>query len=508
MRGRLNSLRRSLDLADLGFVYGLLCALSLVLINPWGTPRGEIWTDPKVYAFIALTLLTWGVLLVQLGLATFRRLRRQPAPPFRVPASWGWAVLLWGAFLASGLLTAYYSPIKAREALMANNEMGDGWLYWAWVAAFTLGNALLLRRFPQLFRGQLYGFLSASVLMGMAVVVQTIDWRLDFTATMGQEFRTPNPRTPNQLRSIIYEGQMPIGLASHRGHAAFVMAAAAVLTLLSLLRGWLRGRAAWPLYVFFLLGVYLTSTRGAQLAFGAGMIYLLVRFWRVGGARRTVLLAFVPLALGVAGLVGALAVGVPSVTRSLPPIGKLLKNPDAFLSMRPGYWHIAVSGVRERPLLGWGYNGFGLAFAYVNDFQNRFATYLAWNEGEPVPLKTLLGADHYVFRYVGEDDTLYRGRVMSNKAHNLFLDTAVSVGLLGLGVYLLLLGVFLTATVRGEGWGLEAVLVVYLVYGLTWFESAQFSHLAWWGLSVGLAWQRLPQALPQRHPLEHATVNG
>jgi len=483
------------DFADLGFVYGLLIALSLTLINPWGTPRGGVWTHPKVYALIGLALLTWGVLFTQLVIFVIKKMRRQPTPHFRPPAAWVWAALLWVAFLGWGLVTVYLSPVTISNALMANDEMGDGWLYWVWVGAFVLGNALTLRRFPKLFKPQLYGVLAAGALMSLAVLAQTLDWRLDFTDTMRQEVPTPDPDRPNLLLSNIWQGQMPIGLTSHRGHAAFVVAAAAVLALVSLLRGWLAGRYAWPLYALSLLSVYLTATRGAQLAFGAGMLYLLFRFWRVAGAQRTLLLAFVPVVLGVTGLVGALALGVSSGTRPLPSLATLFKNPDAFLSMRPDYWRIAVAGVRERPLAGWGYNGFGLAFPYVNDFDARFKTFLAWEGGEPVDVDRIQGTDHYYFRYFGPDGILYRGRVMSNKAHNLLLDTAVSVGVVGLGFYLLLLFVFLAVTARGAGWGLEAVFVVYLVYGVTWFESAQFSHLAWWALSVGLAWQRSPQAV-------------
>ncbi|MEA5550835.1 hypothetical protein VB713_07580 [Anabaena cylindrica UHCC 0172] len=31
--------------------------------------------------------------------------------------------------------------------------------------------------------------------------------------------------------------------------------------------------------------------------------------------------------------------------------------------------------------------------------------------------------------------------------------------------------------------GIEAVVIVYLAFTLTWFECAQFTHLAWWALS-------------------------
>ncbi len=498
--------RRWFDLSDLGFVYGLLCTLSLVMINPWGRPRGEVWTDPKVYTLIALVLLTWSVLLVQLVRFLVRRLGQGRLSRLSPPPAWGWAALLWGLYLGLGLLSVYYSPIRADNALMPNNEMGDGWVYWAYVAAFVLGNALVLKRFPQLFKAQLYGFLVAGLLTGLAVVAQTIDWRLDFTQTMGKV--VPNSQSVGGLLySNIYGGQMPIGLTSHRGHAGFIVAAIAVLVLVCLARGWVAKRYGWPLYLLMLLSVYLTSTRGVQVAFVAGLIYLLIRFWRTKIIRRMVLLAFVPLVIGGAGLYGAVALGLPSVTRSLPTLTTLFTDPDTFVSFRFEYAQVAIDGIRERPLLGWGYNGFALAFPYVNDFDKKWKTKLAHKKGKLEPgesivyeMDTLRGTDHYYFRYIGTDGLLHLGRVLSNKAHNLIFDLWVSLGLGGLVTYLLLLGIFVGVTARGEGWGLEAVAVVYLVYTLTWFESAQFSHLTWWALSAGLAFQRLPQTVVARAP--------
>lgn len=491
--------RRWFDLSDLGFVYGILCALSLVAINPWGRPRGEIWTDPKVYAVIALAFLTWTVLLVQLVRFVRQRLGHGRLSSFSAPPAWGWAAFLWAAYLGFGLLSVYFSPVRTDNALTPNNEMGDGLVYWAYVAAFVLGNVLVLKRFPQLFRAQLYGFLIAGLLMGLAVVAQTIDWRLDFTATMGKV--VPNSQSVGGLLySNIYGGQMPIGLASHRGHAGFIVAAMAVLVLVCLARGWTTKRYGWPLYLLLLTSVYLTSTRGAQVAFVAGLVYLLVRFWRAQKTRRIVLLAFIPLIVGGAALIGADALGLPSLTRSLPSFTKLLTDPDEFVSFRFDYARIAIDGIRERPLLGWGYNGFALAFPYVNDFDRKFKRNLELRDGKAIEIDTLRGTDHYYFRYIGTDGLLHLGRVLSNKAHNLVLDVWVSLGLGGLITYLLLFGVFLWVTARGEGWGLEAVAVVYLVYTLTWFESAQFSHLTWWALSAGLAMQRLPQTVVARVP--------
>lgn len=485
-----------LDFTDLGFIYGLLFALSLVLINPWGTPRAGIWTDPKVYALIAITLLTWGVLLVAALIDLRRRgaakarasLDGALATAFPVSRLWLIAALLWLAFLASGLVTVVLSPVSFRSALMPQVEMGDGWVYWAWTAAFTLGNALLLVRFPTLFKAQLYGVLAGGVLSSLAIFVQSWNWTLDFTATMGQTL------SPVWLESRVHRLQMPLGFTSNRGHVAFIIAALAVLVVLSGLRGWLRGRLVWPLYGVLLLALYLTSSRGPQLAFAFGMLYLLVRFWRSRDARRVLFTSFAPLVLGA--LVLGLGLIGSGQTRTLPSLSLALTNLDAFTSARVSYlWPSAVEGIRERPLFGWGFNGYGLAWPHINDFEERWATQLARNSaGDAIGVVSIERNNHNTFQYIGTDGNRYVGRVLTNKAHNILLDTAVSVGLVGLLLYGLLFGVFIYAAARGQGYGLEAVAVVYLVFGLTWFESAQYSHLAWWALSAGLAFYALPRA--------------
>ncbi|VXD25190.1 hypothetical protein PL8927_840008 [Planktothrix serta PCC 8927] len=43
-------------------LYTLLLALSVILINPWGDNRGEIWTYPKIFAVLLITLLNLSIL--------------------------------------------------------------------------------------------------------------------------------------------------------------------------------------------------------------------------------------------------------------------------------------------------------------------------------------------------------------------------------------------------------------------------------------------------------------
>ncbi len=49
--------------------------------------------------------------------------------------------------------------------------------------------------------------------------------------------------------------------------------------------------------------------------------------------------------------------------------------------------------------------------------------------------------------------------------------------------YLVLLGWCLWQVIKSPYRGIEAVFIAYLTFTFTWFESAQFTHLAWWSLS-------------------------
>lgn len=489
----------SFDFSDLSFVYTILFALSLVLINPRGGNLGQIWTAPKFKVVIALTVLN---LVILAGAALTRRRQGSTQESSPLGRLWRVGFGLWLAFLGSGAVTIFLSPVTFRSARIANNEMGDGWLYWFCMATLVLSNALILRRFPKLFRAQLYGFLLGGSLTVLAIFVQTVDWRIDFTDTSGRIYEAIENVRLLQTQSSIPKSWMPIGFTSIRGHVGFIVAALGVLSLVCLVRGWVRKRYAWPLYALFLISVYLTSTRGVQLAFAIGMLYLLVRFWRAPGGKRVMLIAFLPLILGG----GLLASGVlnQGQQRKLPSLQAIVKNPIKFTSARSNLWPSAVRGIRERPLFGWGFNGFGLAWPHVNNFKVRWIKHLARvpdperpGKTKPVYVERILRNNHSSFEYLGEDGNVYRVSNLTNKAHNIILDTTVSLGIVGAFVYATLFIFFLIVTARGAAWGLEVVAVVYFVYGLTWFESAQYSHLTWWALSVGLAFYALPRALAQ-----------
>ncbi|MFE1747795.1 O-antigen ligase family protein [Coleofasciculus sp. H7-2] len=412
------------------YLYTLLFSLSIILINPWGLSRGEIWTQPKVFVVLLITLLN----LFFLWKDRF----------VTIPRSWFISRLLWELFLGIGLLSTIQSPFPLRS-LFGQEQIGDGWLYWLIIAVFTLSNTLLLRLYPELLRSQLNGLLIGGVIVAISIFPQAIDWRIDYTATMGQLLQE------NVLVSTIFVQQQPIGLYSHRGHAAFVLAATGVLSLVGWRWNWLSLQVMQAVVIPIVAALLLTQTRMGIVAMLVGTAYLLGRkYYKL---------------LVVAALVCLLVVGIATSTRRLNNL-PLIKQ---ITSDRVWLWELASRGIRERPLLGWGMHGFGTAYPYVMNPN--------WT-----PKVVRLG--NFSFDYFSRDGQLQTRSLSTSKAHNLILDTTLSVGFLGMLSYLTLLGFCLCRVIQSPYRGIEAVALAYLIFTLTWFECAQFTHLPWWALSL------------------------
>ena len=99
----------------------------------------------------------------------------------------------------------------------------------------------------------------------------------------------------------------------------------------------------------------------------------------------------------------------------------------------------------------------------------------------------------YDFDYLGVDGIVHTGYLITNKAHNLIMDVALSLGIVGLISYISLFIFFIWCAINSSFYAVEATAISYLIYTLTWYESGQFSHLGWWGMSVGLGCTKLFQ---------------
>ncbi|MEG3924558.1 MULTISPECIES: hypothetical protein [unclassified Microcoleus] len=238
-------------------LYTLLYAFSLILINPWGGSRGEIWTQPKVFVVLLIVLSNLSFLWEERKLLTFSR-------------SWKVCLILWGFFLTVGAISTLNSPFPERS-FWGQDQMGDGWLYWLLISIFSLTNRLLLKLHPELFGCQIRGLLIGGAVVAISVFPQVFNWQIDYTATNGQSI------AHDVLASTIFRGQQPIALFSHRGHAAIVLALTAVICAVAWKRKLISDRTATLALFLILPALLFTNTRTAVLSLIIAIFYLLGR---------------------------------------------------------------------------------------------------------------------------------------------------------------------------------------------------------------------------------------
>ncbi|MGB3510880.1 MAG: O-antigen ligase family protein [Microcoleaceae cyanobacterium] len=423
---------------------------SIVIINPWGSSRGEIWTQPKCFALAIIVIFNLYLLW-------------KSWETLQIPKSWFTAKLLWEIFLFIGLISTILSPFPLRS-LFGQDQMGDGLLYWLLIATFTLSNTLVLRLYPQLLLAQLYGFLIGGIILVFSIFPQLIDWRIDYTATTGQLLRD------NILVSTIFQNHQPIGFYSHRGHAAFVLAAVGVMAVASKQLGYLSSKTSGAIIISITIALLLANTRMALLAAIVAIAYLCGRKYYQ---------QLIPIVL-----VFLLVISFNTTTRKISGLPLI----QQITSDRIHLWELATRGISKRPLFGWGFNGFGIAYPHLLSKKNT-------------PNVVRLGNVSYDI--VAKNGKLRTLPLPTYKAHNLILDTILSVGILGMLSYMALWGCYIFLFVKSSNQKLLVVAIAYLVFTLTWFECAQFTHIAWWVMSVSGLPQKLFQSRAEFYPVSY-----
>ncbi|WP_319423230.1 O-antigen ligase family protein [Pleurocapsa sp. FMAR1] len=458
------------------YLYGFLFALSIILINPWGGEDwGKIWIEPKLLVIQLLIILNLLVVLHHVSRYALV-----------IPSAWKIGFGLWLLFLGFGVTSTFLSPFPLRS-FWGLPSLGDGLFYWFFVAAFVVSNALLLHLKPKLIRYQVYGLLMGGVILALSIFIQVYDWRIDYTTTSGQISKI----NPEMLKSKIWKGQMPIGFYTNRGEVAFPLAIEVVLTLLGLLWGWIYPPLAGVVYLLVCTALFHTKCRTALLALLVALTCLLVRF-RSDSKKRKIVICY-----GVGLFLVSYLIFKTSATLLTPELTSsassesvkhgIKLNDFTSFGIRMDLWKLSLQGIAKRPLFGWGFDGLGIAFPFIADWTGQHQGYLF----DKVDVAEILSLKEFLFTYLGVDGMVHVGVIMVQKAHNLIIDTAISVGIFGLISYISLLMFFLICAFKSTLLGIEAVAITYLVYTLTWYESGQFSHLGWWGLSVGLGCTRL-----------------
>ncbi len=203
---------------------------------------------------------------------------------------------MWLLFLAAGLFSTFNSPFPDRS-FFGQPEMGDGWLYWCLIVAFTLSNSLLLKQSPQLVRSLAIGLLIGGVLLAIASLPQLVNWKIDYTSTSRQLLQS------HILVSTIFKNHQPIGFYSHRGHASVVLAMSAALALALWQQHRLKRRDFILSFSLLVLALLFNGTRMAILALLVSLVYQFgQKYYKQ---------------IAIAGLLGLLVVGVQTSNKQI-----------------------------------------------------------------------------------------------------------------------------------------------------------------------------------------------
>lgn len=336
-------------------------------------------------------------------------------PKFSWPLVWFGALTLWMAIANSFGV----NPLKA---FWSNYERMDGWvtLVHAFLLFVCAGSLLvskeLMHRWWKFF------------LAGAAMVVAYAFFQLFGWATINQG---------------------GVRVDSTFGNAAYLAAYMLFVIPVALWQASLSKRvwkhAFVALAALSVVVLYFTATRGALVGFVAAIVAGLVLYVFVGSGRGRKI-AGVVLILMAALIGGFIAVRDSAFMQSDPTLARLSSISFKDLAVRSEIWSMAVRGFEDRPVLGWGQEG----------FNQVFNTYY-----EPA---------------------LYEQEPWFDRAHNLYLDWLVAGGIPALAFFLLFLGtvtwiIFRRGETPLERALLTAALVAYAVQGLVVFDNL-FTYVA------------------------------
>ncbi len=358
-----------------------------------------------------------------------------------------WIFVAYGAFIA-WMLVAALAGTNPHKALWSNFERMEGWVMLAHVFLFFLVSGAVLTT-DKLWRTWWLTFISASALVAGYCVIQLLG---------GAPIHQGGVRVDGTFGNAAY-------LASY---LLFAIAISLWQALAS--KGWLR-------YVLFALAfvqvviVFFTATRGAILALvGAALVGSLLWAFESGKKSRKIALAVV---VGIVVIAGTffLAKSTPFIAND-PTLSRIASIGPKDLTVRFTLWSMAGEGIMERPITGWGQEGFNYIF----------------NE-------------HY-------RPSLFAQEPWFDRAHNVFIDWLVAGGIPGFLLFLATFMMAIYALYRGNAPREERVLLLAALaaYGIQ--AMVVFDHIfTYVPLAAILATAHAASARPWKRVEEAPTIS-
>lgn len=366
-------------------------------------------------------------ILVEIALAAWillALLDRRYRPRF------SWTLALLGGLVA-WMAVANALGVHPMKAFWSNFERMDGWVMLIHVFAFFLvaGSVLTVEK---LWRRWWLFFVGVATLICGYGVLQLMG---------AAEIHQGGVRVDASFGNAIY---MAVYLM-------FSLFAAFWLMLTS--KGWLRyALAAFSVLAFVLL-LY-TASRGAVIGFAAGAVaaaglWLFLARKELKGAQALGLRVALGSLLALAVLVGGFYLARDSAfVKGEPALARLssIFTLNQELAVRSTIWQMALAGVAEDPLTGWGQEGYNRVF-------NKYY-----------------------------DPSLYAQEQWFDRAHNMYLDWLVAGGIPALALFVFLLAIAMLAVLRSRDYSraeralLIGALVAYAVQALVVFDNL-FSYV-------------------------------
>lgn len=333
----------------------------------------------------------------------------------RYRPKWSWTLLIYGA-LVVWMFVADLFAVNPHKAFWSNYERMDGFVTLIHTFLFFViaGSVLTV---GNLWKKWWFTVLGASVLVGIHGLLQ-----------LGGA-------------AAIHQGG--VRLDANMGNAAYLAAYLLFIVAVAVWqaiesKGWLRYLLA-ALAVLHAILLISTATRGAILALVAGVLVAGILFSFQSGAKgRKIGIGVVLAGLIVIG--GFFAIRDTAFVRQDPVLSRVASISLGELSTRFTLWGMAWEGIKERPVLGWGHEG----YAYI------FSKYY--------------------------DPSLYAQEPWFDRAHGIFIDWLVYGGIPAFLLFVALVGYGILSILRAplskpERILLATAIVVYAIQGLVVFDN-------------------------------------
>jgi len=191
------------------------------------------------------------------------------------------------------------------------------------------------------------------------------------------------------------------------------------------------------------------------------------------------------------GLFLVVSVVIVQTTRSQVPeqlirTQSLIQGQDTSWQLRLILWRTASLGVFDQPLTGLGTRGFGtVLWRYLTPTQRDLVADMKLPD-DALDVTYMSGS---FFRYqIPGQEGIVMNSVLIDKAHNYALDFIIANGWLATLLFAttLISGVMLLFSASLDTQAIALGIIVYLLFGLTWFATLQVDPIVWGLFGVGI----------------------